>query len=220
MGYFVEKLLKAFAIPIAVGVTCAPAQSRSLQVLGTAGYLSEWELNGTVMEKGPAGSNEFSGAVIWKHVGLCSVNGRKKNPARSGFRSPNRARPPRSMRRSPSTALNAPTTGNFPAARAGIWTARMPKVCRFRFRSSNDRPSAPQSVIAASYRSGPSRVSGIFSRITILRISIRRTAINTSCTHPNDVAASSMEAQSIWRPNHLLETASAIRPMPTAAATM
>ena len=75
MGYFVEKLLKAFAIPVAVGVTCAPAQSRSLQVLGTAGYLSEWELNGTVMEKSPAGSNEFSGALIWKHVGLCSVNG-------------------------------------------------------------------------------------------------------------------------------------------------
>jgi len=75
MGYFVEKLLKAFAIPIAVGVTCAPAQSRSLQVLGTAGYLSEWELNGTVMEKSPAGSNEFSGALTWKHVGLCSMNG-------------------------------------------------------------------------------------------------------------------------------------------------
>ena len=75
MGYFVEKLLKAFAIPIAVGVTCAPAQSRSLQVLGSAGYLSEWELNGSVTEKGPPGSNEFSGALVWKHVGLCSANG-------------------------------------------------------------------------------------------------------------------------------------------------
>jgi len=75
MGDFVEKLLKAFAIPVAFGITCAPAQSRSLQILGTAGYLSEWELNGTVTEKSPAGSNEFSGALIWKHVGLCSVNG-------------------------------------------------------------------------------------------------------------------------------------------------
>ena len=37
MGDFVEKLLKAFAIPVAVGITCAPAQSRSLQILGTAG---------------------------------------------------------------------------------------------------------------------------------------------------------------------------------------
>jgi hypothetical protein len=75
MGDFVEKLLKAFAIPVAVGITCAPAQSRSLQILGTAGYLSEWELNGSVTEKGPPGSNEFSGALVWKHVGLCSANG-------------------------------------------------------------------------------------------------------------------------------------------------
>lgn len=70
-----SKLLNAFAILIAVGMTCGSAQPRSLQVLGTAGYLSEWELNGTVTEKSPVGSNEFSGALIWKHVGLCSVSG-------------------------------------------------------------------------------------------------------------------------------------------------
>jgi len=71
----VSKLLNAFAILIAVGMTCGPAQPRSLQVVGTAGYLSEWELNGSVAEKSPVGSNEFSGALVWKHVGLCSVNG-------------------------------------------------------------------------------------------------------------------------------------------------
>jgi hypothetical protein len=54
---------------------CGEAQARSLQVTGTAGYLSEWELNGSVTEKGPPGSNEFSGALVWKHVGLCSANG-------------------------------------------------------------------------------------------------------------------------------------------------
>jgi hypothetical protein len=71
----VEKRLNAFAILIAIGMTCGPAQSRSLQVVGTAGYLSEWELNGYVTEKSPVGSNEFSGALTWKHVGLCSANG-------------------------------------------------------------------------------------------------------------------------------------------------
>jgi hypothetical protein len=71
----VEKRLNAFAILIAIGMTCGPAQSRSLQVVGTAGYLSEWELNGSVTEKSPVGSNEFSGALTWKHVGLCSTNG-------------------------------------------------------------------------------------------------------------------------------------------------
>jgi hypothetical protein len=54
----VSKLLNAFAILIAVGMTCGPAQPRSLQVVGTAGYLSEWELNGSVAEKSPVGSNE------------------------------------------------------------------------------------------------------------------------------------------------------------------
>jgi hypothetical protein len=75
IGDFVENRLNAFAILVAVGMTCGPAQSRSLQVIGTAGYLSEWEINGSVTEKGPPGSNEFSGALVWKHVGLCSANG-------------------------------------------------------------------------------------------------------------------------------------------------
>lgn len=75
MGNFVTKRLNAFAILMAVGMICGEAQARSLQVIGTAGYLSEWELNGSVTEKGPPGSNEFSGALVWKHVGLCSANG-------------------------------------------------------------------------------------------------------------------------------------------------
>jgi hypothetical protein len=75
IGNVVTKRLKAFAILMAVGMICGEAQARSLQVVGTAGYLSEWELNGSVTEKGPPGSNEFSGALVWKHVGLCSANG-------------------------------------------------------------------------------------------------------------------------------------------------
>jgi hypothetical protein len=75
IGNDVTKRLKAFAILMAVGVICGKSQARSLQVVGTAGYLSEWELNGSVTEKGPPGSNEFSGALVWKHVGLCSANG-------------------------------------------------------------------------------------------------------------------------------------------------
>ena len=75
MGNFVTKRLNAFAILMAVSMICGQAQARTLQVIGTAGYLSEWELNGSVTEKGPPGSNEFSGALVWKHVGLCSANG-------------------------------------------------------------------------------------------------------------------------------------------------
>jgi hypothetical protein len=53
----------------------AHAQPQPRQLVGTAGYLSEWEVRGTVSEtKSPAGS-EFSGPVVWKHIGLCSANG-------------------------------------------------------------------------------------------------------------------------------------------------
>ena len=69
------KLLKAFPVMIALGMAGGPAQSQSRQVAGTAGYLSEWEIRGAVTERVSAGRSEFFGPVIWKHVGLCSVNG-------------------------------------------------------------------------------------------------------------------------------------------------
>ena len=80
-----KKRLNAVAILVAVGMTCGSAHSRSLQVNGTAGYLSEWELNGSVAEKSPPGSNEFSGVLVWKHVGLCSVNGPEEKPGEIRF---------------------------------------------------------------------------------------------------------------------------------------
>jgi hypothetical protein len=64
-------LLHAIALAVAADL----AQAGPLRVTGTAGYLSEWELAGDVTEKEPAGAREFSGPLIWKHVGLCSVNG-------------------------------------------------------------------------------------------------------------------------------------------------
>jgi hypothetical protein len=70
-----QKLSKAFLVMVALAIAGGPSQSRSLQVAGSAGYLSEWELNGTVTERNSAGGNEFSGPLVWKHVGLCSVTG-------------------------------------------------------------------------------------------------------------------------------------------------
>ena len=59
----------------ALGMTGATACAGSLQVEGTAGYLSEWEFAGAISQGAAAGSNEYSGSVIWTHVGLCSVAG-------------------------------------------------------------------------------------------------------------------------------------------------
>jgi len=57
-----------------------PARSRSLQITGTAGYLSEWELDGEIAETETGG--ELIGPLIWKHIGLCSVNGPQEKPGK------------------------------------------------------------------------------------------------------------------------------------------
>jgi hypothetical protein len=76
---YVETSLKVFLVLIALGAALGaalgPAHAQSRQIVGTAGYLSEWELKGVVTEKIAAGRREFSGPVTWKHIGLCSVNG-------------------------------------------------------------------------------------------------------------------------------------------------
>ena len=56
-------------------VSASSAREQHLRIVGTAGYLSEWELNAEVAPQ-PGGSGQaFSGSVRMKHVGLCTVNG-------------------------------------------------------------------------------------------------------------------------------------------------
>ncbi|HEY2183841.1 MAG TPA: hypothetical protein VGH39_02505 [Xanthobacteraceae bacterium] len=56
-------------------VHAASAQVQSLRLTGTAGYLSEWELNAEVTREPSGASEQFSGPLRMKHVGLCTVNG-------------------------------------------------------------------------------------------------------------------------------------------------
>jgi hypothetical protein len=56
-------------------INASSAREQHLRIVGTAGYLSEWELNAEVAPQ-PGGSGQaFSGSVRMKHVGLCTVNG-------------------------------------------------------------------------------------------------------------------------------------------------
>jgi hypothetical protein len=73
-------LLKTVPVVVlAVAAATMQAQSRSLYVSGTAGYLSEWEMGGEVADTQPGGG-EFIGRLVWKHVGVCSVNGPQERP--------------------------------------------------------------------------------------------------------------------------------------------
>ena len=72
---------KTLLVMLAVDMAASAAQVGSLHVEGTAGYLSEWELSGVVTQTKAGGGTKFSGHLVWKHIGLCSVQGA---PEKSG----------------------------------------------------------------------------------------------------------------------------------------
>ncbi len=70
-----EDLLRALFLLIGLSALAAPARAQSLEVIGYAGYLGEWELTATVTERVSNGTKEFSGPLSMKHVGLCTQDG-------------------------------------------------------------------------------------------------------------------------------------------------
>ena len=70
-----EKAVRALLLLFLAGAFAAPAQAQSLQVVGYAGVLGEWELTATVTEKARLWSKEFSGPLSMKHVGICTQDG-------------------------------------------------------------------------------------------------------------------------------------------------
>jgi hypothetical protein len=67
--------VKALLLPIVLSAFAAPASAQSLQVVGYAGVLGEWELTATVTEKARLLSREFTGPLSMKHVGICTQDG-------------------------------------------------------------------------------------------------------------------------------------------------
>jgi hypothetical protein len=67
--------VKAFFLPIVLGVLATPASAQSLQVVGYSGYLGEWELTATVTGTVSGHIKEYSGPLTMKHVGVCTQDG-------------------------------------------------------------------------------------------------------------------------------------------------
>jgi hypothetical protein len=70
---------------IALGALAAPARAQSLEVLGYAGVLGEWELTANVTGNGAGGSRQFSGPLTMKHVGLCTQDGPEQKTGEMRF---------------------------------------------------------------------------------------------------------------------------------------
>lgn len=67
--------MRALIFLIVLSALSTPASAQSLDVLGYAGVLGEWELTGNVTGKASSRSREYSGPVTMKHVGLCTQDG-------------------------------------------------------------------------------------------------------------------------------------------------
>lgn len=60
---------------LALSVCFTAAQAETLELVGYAGVLGEWEITANVTPTGPAGRNEFGGPVKMRHVGYCTREG-------------------------------------------------------------------------------------------------------------------------------------------------
>jgi hypothetical protein len=69
------KPVRALLLLLVSGALAAPAQAKSLQLVGYAGVLGEWELTATVTENATWLSSEFSGPLSMKHIGICTQDG-------------------------------------------------------------------------------------------------------------------------------------------------
>jgi hypothetical protein len=64
-----------FCAGCALAALAIPARAQSLQVVGQAGILGEWELSASLTQNLVAGNKEYSGPVTLKHVGMCAADG-------------------------------------------------------------------------------------------------------------------------------------------------
>jgi hypothetical protein len=77
--------VKAFFLPIVLGILATPASAQSLQVIGYSGYLGEWELTATVTERISSRTKEYSGPLTMRHVGLCTQDGPEEKTGEMRF---------------------------------------------------------------------------------------------------------------------------------------
>jgi hypothetical protein len=78
--------VKSLLSAVALGALGISAQAQSLEVVGYAGVLGEWELIGTAAPIEGAGSGEFSGSVTMTHVGICTQDGPERTEGEIRFR--------------------------------------------------------------------------------------------------------------------------------------
>lgn len=67
--------MRALVVAILICAIAPAALAQSYSISGQAGYLQEWEMKASLAKTVTEGTEDFSGAVTLRHVGLCSING-------------------------------------------------------------------------------------------------------------------------------------------------
>jgi hypothetical protein len=68
-----QRFVAAALLLMAPNAAAWAAEAETLQILGQAGVLGEWELTANLTATGA--QKQFSGPFVMKHVGLCTVDG-------------------------------------------------------------------------------------------------------------------------------------------------
>jgi hypothetical protein len=68
-----QRFVAAALLLMAPNAAAWAAEAETLQILGQAGVLGEWELTANLTATGA--QKQFSGPLVMKHVGLCTVDG-------------------------------------------------------------------------------------------------------------------------------------------------
>ena len=77
--------MRALVLLIVLGALATPARAQSLQVIGYAGVLGEWELTATATQMASRRTKEFSGPLTMKHVGVCTQDGPEEKTGEMRF---------------------------------------------------------------------------------------------------------------------------------------
>ena len=78
-------VVRALVALIALSTLGVSAQAGSLQVIGYAGVLGEWELIATVTGNASGLTREFSGPLTMKHTGVCTRDGPEEKTGEMRF---------------------------------------------------------------------------------------------------------------------------------------
>jgi hypothetical protein len=70
-----KAIARVLLLVIGLAAPATAGQAQSLEVIGYAGDLGEWELTATVMEKMSSLTKEYAGPLTMTHVGICSQEG-------------------------------------------------------------------------------------------------------------------------------------------------